>query len=103
MKFIRTLKANSNLYYFINKCSDYEDGNEVQEIARWDEWANNKYFIQDDYFNDKTIEIIPAEQALQMISEKEPKPSNIDYAAINHDLDIMWLYDTNGIHWFYER
>ena len=37
------------------------------------------------------------------LSEKEHKPSNIDYAAINHDLDILWLYDTNGIHWFYGK
>lgn len=34
MKFIKIINANNDLYYFINKCSDYEDGNEVQEIVR---------------------------------------------------------------------
>lgn len=103
MKWTRLLKAEENKYYFHNKCNDYEDGNEVQEITHWDEWANNQYYIQDDYFNDKTIEIIPIEKALKMIGENEPKPKNIDYTAINHDLDILWLYDTNGIHWFYRK
>ena len=101
MKFIRVLKAEENKYYFRDKCNDYEDGMEVQEITHWDESASNQYAIDDNYFNDKTIEIIPIQQALKMIGENEPKPKNIDYAAINHDLDILWLYANDDIHWFY--
>lgn len=103
MKFIRIINANNDLYYFINKCSDYEDGMEVQEITHWDDFASNQYSIDDDYFNDKTIEVIPTKQALKMISKTCATPKNIEYAAINHDLDILWLYDTNGIHWFYGK
>ena len=43
MKFIKILKAEENKYYFRDKCNDYEDGMEVQEITHWDESASNQY------------------------------------------------------------
>lgn len=88
---------------FMCTCVDFEDGMEVQEITRFDEYSSNEYAIQDDYFNDGTIEIIDTEQFLNMVKgEPLPKLNTIDYCAFNNDLNIGWIYTTDDIHWFYK-
>jgi len=88
-------------WYFHSKCNEYDDGNEVQQMTHWDEWANNDYNIDDEYLEDGTIKIIPTEKFLKVVGEDEPKPENIEYCALNTDENLLFAYDTDGIHWFY--
>lgn len=94
---------NKHNYFFWNKCTDFDDGNEVQEITHWDEYANNEYAIDDDYLNEKIIEIISKEEFEDLIAVGEYAPVSAEYYAINHHADIVWAYDINGIHWFYTK
>lgn len=87
-------------YVLCNKCTDYDDGNDVQRITHWDEWSNGEYYGVPT--NDSRISIIDTDEFLELIGS-EPRPKNIEYCAKNNELDIIWAYDSNGVHWFYSN
>lgn len=95
------LLENIDKYYFSGKCNNTDDGNYIQEITHWDEWnCHPKYFGLPIDDNDiKPVEI----EYFNKLTKGEPKPRNIDYCAYNKRLDILWAYDTDGIHWFYTK
>ena len=85
-------------YYFVGKCNDTDDGNQVQDITHWDEFNYGKYAGIP--AGDEDIEIVDTDVFLELIGD-EPRPHIIEYCAKNKKYDIMWAYDSMGIHWFY--
>ena len=92
------LDRQSEKYYFVGKCNDTDDGMQVYDITHWDDSNYGKYAgIPSD---DKDIEILNTNKFLKLIGN-EPKPNIIEYCAKNKKYDIIWAYDSEGIHWFY--
>lgn len=91
---------NNIKYYFIGKCNDTDDGMEIQDITHWDEWGDSEYYgIPED---DDSIKLMDTKEFLKLI-DNQPKPEEIEYCAKNINKDIIWAYDSEGIHWFYAQ
>lgn len=100
MKVNEKLENDGRKYYFSGKCNDTDNGNEIQQITHWDDFNYGKYAGIPS--NDDDIEIIETNEFLQLIGN-QPKPNIIEYCAYNNKMDILWAYDSMGIHWFYTQ
>lgn len=87
---------------YIGKCTDDDDASYAQSITHFDEMSDNEYNIQDEYYDDGTIEIIPTEEFLSNISGDCPNINDIVYCAYNHDMNIGFIYTNDDIHYFYD-
>lgn len=92
------LDEQSEKYYFAGKCNDTDDGMQVYDITHWDDSNYGKYAGIPS--NDKNIEILGTNKFLKLIGN-EPRPNIIEYCAKNKKYNIIWAYDSEGIHWFY--
>ena len=95
------LMENFDKYYFSGKCNETDDGNIIQEITHWDEWDcyPECFGLPQNDDDIKPVEI----GYFNKLTKDEPKPRSIDYCGYNKRLDILWAYDTDGIHWFYTK
>lgn len=91
----------SKKFSFIDTCVNM-DADELMEITHFDEYADNEYCISDEYLDSGTIEIIPTEDALRMTFGPKPKESEIEFCAINHKMNMLFIYTSDDIHWIYE-
>ena len=86
---------------YIGNCTEDDDASYFQSITHFDEMSNNEYNIQDEYYDDGIIEIIPTEEFLSNISGYSPDINDIVYCAYNHDMNIGFIYTIDDIHYFY--
>ena len=93
-------------YSYSFKCNDTDDASYIQNITHWDEWGENEYSIDDYFLEDGTIKILSKEEFEDLtdgFNMKSLTKSPVEYYAINTDLDIVFAYCSNDIHYFFER
>ena len=83
-------------YILYNTCVDYDDGMEVLDIVKQDDYE----FSEDTYFHDPSQKIPPT-YFYKMTKEV---PSDDMFYGYNEDHDIIFKYNpADDIHYFYHR
>jgi len=77
----------------------------LQIYTKWDEWSDSDYegVMQSDIDNGSLVPVSTTD-FFRMIGPNEyaPKRSEIDYCMLNTQYDTLFVYDKDGIHWFYQ-
>lgn len=83
-------------YQYTGNCTEYDDGMEIQQITRHDDWS----FPEETYGHDPEMQI--SAEDFQQMTEETLKDGEL--AFWNQDMNIIFRYNPDeDVHYFYEK